>query len=138
MADAAGGQADAAPDAPDGSASRPRILADSRALAGAEPEARGAVWRLDETQRHLDANVIALPPGGRIDEHVGPAEDVLLHVVAGSGTLRSGDAELELATGAILWLPRRSRREVTAGSDGLRYLSVHRRKPGLQIGRRVS
>lgn len=39
-------------------------------------------------------------------------------------------------TGALVWLPRRSRREITAGADGLRYLSVHRRKPGLRVARR--
>ena len=50
--------------------------------------------------------------------HAGPEEDVLLHVIAGSGALRSGEGEL------------------IAGADGLRYLSVHRRKPGLREGRR--
>jgi quercetin dioxygenase-like cupin family protein len=115
----------------------PRIVADSAALAAAvgDPDERGAVWRLEADERHLDANVIALPPGERIEEHAGGAEDVLLHVIAGSGTLRSADEELALATGAVVWLPRRSRREITAGAEGLRYLSVHRRKPGLQVGR---
>lgn len=127
-----------APAAPPPGAARPRILADAHALADAvgDPQERGAVWRLAEAERHLDANVIALPPGERIDAHVGPDEDVLLHVIAGAGTLRSGDDELTLGAGAIVWLPRRSHREVTAGPDGLRYLSVHRRKPGLQVGRR--
>ncbi len=123
---------------PAGAAARPRILASATALAAAvgDPLERGAVWRLEEAERHLDANVIALPPGDRIDAHVGPDEDVLLHVIAGAGVLRSGEDELALVAGAIVWLPRRSRREVTAGPDGLRYLSVHRRKPGLQVGRR--
>lgn len=147
MADATGGQAGPAHDSDgasgDGARSgdaRPRILADSGILAAAvrEPDERGAVWRLEEAERHLDANVIALPPGERIDEHVGPDEDVLLHVIAGSGTLRSGDDPLALAAGAIVWLPRRAPREITAGAAGLRYLSVHRRKPGLQVGRRPS
>ncbi|MET4098511.1 quercetin dioxygenase-like cupin family protein [Agrococcus sp. UYP10] len=119
-------------------AARPRILADTVVLAAAatDPVERGAVWRLGEPERHLDANVIALPPGERIDEHVGPEEDVLLHVLAGSGTLRSGTEVLALAVGGIVWLPRRSRREITASAEGLRYLSVHRRKPGLRIGGR--
>lgn len=142
MADAAGGQAAAAPERGEGrrSGAEPRILADSGALASAVSESgeRGAVWRLEEAERHLDANVIALPPGERIDAHVGPDEDVLLHVIAGSGALRSDATELVLSAGAIVWLPRRARREITAGADGLRYLSVHRRKPGLQVGRRGS
>lgn len=138
----AGRQADGPGDGADGgggdaAARLPRILADTVALAAGAGDRgeRGAVWRLEEAERHLDANVIALPPGERIDEHVGPEEDVLLHVLAGSGTLRSGDDELAMTAGALVWLPRRSRREVTAGADGLRYLSVHRRKPGLRVGR---
>ncbi len=115
----------------------PRILASTGDLgAAADPEARGAIWRLEEAERHLDANVIALPPGERIEAHAGPDEDVLWHVVAGSGTLATDDGELELLLpGAIVWLPRRSTRAVTPGPEGLRYLSVHRRKPGLGIGR---
>ncbi|MCR8671968.1 cupin domain-containing protein [Agrococcus sp. HG114] len=115
----------------------PRVLADAAALAagvGREGE-RGAVWRLTEHERHLDANVIALPPGERIERHEGPAEDVLWHVLAGSGTLETDGEPVELRAGAIVWLPRGSRRQVTAGAGGLRYLSVHRRKGGLQVGR---
>ncbi|SFS11644.1 Cupin domain-containing protein [Agrococcus baldri] len=116
----------------------PRVLADTSALGerAAAPDERGAVWRLAEPTRHLDANVIAVPPGASIDPHVGPEEDVLWHVVAGSGTLATDAGAIALSPGAIVWLPRRSSRAVVAGDEGLRYLSVHRRKSGLQIGRR--
>lgn len=127
---------DGAADTALGDARAPRILASTADLgAAAAPGSRGAIWRLEEQERHLDANVIALPPGERIDAHASPEEDVLWHVLAGSGTLATDGAELELLPGAIVWLPRRSMRAVTPGPDGLRYLSVHRRKPGLQIGR---
>jgi quercetin dioxygenase-like cupin family protein len=120
-----------------GSARAPKIVADTGALAGRESaDERGAVWRLAETERHLDANVIAVPAGASIDPHVGPDEDVLWHVVSGSGTLATDEGVVALAPGAVVWLPRRSRRAVTAGEAGLRYLTVHRRKPGLQIGER--
>lgn len=124
--------------APMSAATGPRILADTSALAAstAAADERGAVWRLAEPTRHLDANVIAVPPGASIDAHVGPDEDVLWHVVAGGGTLATDDGDLVLAPGAVVWLPRRSQRAVTAGPEGLRYLSVHRRKSGLQIGSR--
>ncbi|MFT2020017.1 hypothetical protein ACMA1D_29900 [Streptomyces sp. 796.1] len=36
--------------------------------------------------------------------------------------------------GDLVWLPRGSRRAVAAGPDGLVYLTVHRRRPGLTIG----
>lgn len=135
MTDAVDGPVD---DVAAGAHRLPRILADTSALAqgAAAPDERGAVWRLTEPTRHLDANVIAVPPGASIDLHVGPEEDVLWHVVAGSGTLATEAGEVSLSPGAVVWLPRRSSRAVTAGADGLRYLSVHRRKSGLQIGRR--
>lgn len=114
----------------------PRIVADAAALAAraADPDERGAVWRLAEPNRHLDANVIAVPPDRSVDAHVGPDEDVLWLVIAGEGTLATAEGELALSTGAIVWLPRRTARAVRAGAAGLRYLTVHRRKPGLHIG----
>ncbi|WP_306231427.1 cupin domain-containing protein [Agrococcus beijingensis] len=112
-----------------------RLLGSTTELAAAADAGEsGAIWRLEPADRHLDANVIALPPGDAIADHVGPDEDVLLHVLAGSGVLRSGSTEVGLTEGAIVWLPRRSRRAIEAGPDGLRYFSVHRRKGGLQIG----
>ncbi len=41
----------------------------------------------------------------------------------------------ELAVGprSVLWLPRTSRRALVAGAEGLVYLTVHRRRPGLAI-----
>lgn len=102
------------------------------------PHGAGAVWRLAEPTRGLDANVIVLPPGDAIEEHDGPGLDVLVHVLDGAGLLHRGDrdAPVELRTGDLVWLPGSARRGYTAGSDGLRYFSVHARKSGLQIGRR--
>jgi len=33
----------------------------------------------------------------------------------------------------LVWLPRRSRRAIEAGAQGLSYLTVHRKRPGLSI-----
>jgi uncharacterized protein (DUF2249 family)/quercetin dioxygenase-like cupin family protein len=115
----------------------PRVLADTRALARADDvDASGAVFRLTMGNRDLDSNVIALPPHGSIGEHAGPDLDVLLHVIAGDGTLTTEDGEVALVPGALVWLPKRSRRQFAAGAGGLRYLSVHQRKPGLGLTRR--
>ncbi|MBX6388086.1 MAG: hypothetical protein IRZ08_03635 [Frankia sp.] len=113
----------------------PRILADTAGLAAAtgEPGVSGAVWKLQEPSRDLDANVIALAPGGTIDLHDGPDVDVLIHVLAGSGVLTTAGDQLDLAPGALVWLPRRSRRGVAAGQEGLRYLTVHQRRQALVI-----
>ncbi|WP_258054981.1 cupin domain-containing protein [Streptomyces sp. Ru71] len=113
----------------------PRSLCDVRALAvpGAAP---GVTWKLAESGRQLDANVVHLPPGERVDTHVEPDLDVLLLVVAGEGTVSSGGTEERVGEGTLVWLPRGSSRSLAAGSDGLHYLTVHQRRPGMWIGRR--
>ncbi|MEV0981699.1 MULTISPECIES: AraC family ligand binding domain-containing protein [unclassified Streptomyces] len=113
----------------------PRTLCDVRALAvpGAAP---GVTWKLAEAGRQLDANVVHLPPGRSVDTHAEPDLDVLLLVVAGEGTVSSGGAEQHVGEGTLVWLPRGSSRSLAAGSGGLHYLTVHQRRPGLQIGRR--
>ncbi|WP_425472181.1 AraC family ligand binding domain-containing protein [Streptomyces cyaneus] len=58
---------------------------------------------------------------------------MLLLVVAGEGTVTGADGIGHLSEGALLWLPRGSRRSLEAGDDGLSYLTVHQRRPGLQI-----
>lgn len=114
----------------------PRILTDTRVVAEAhDAGASGAVFRLTMGNRDLDSNIVALPPHGSIGEHVGPDLDVLLHVIAGGGTLATEHGNVPLAPGALVWLPRRSRRQFTAGPEGIRYLSVHQRKPGLGLSR---
>lgn len=106
----------------------PRLETDTR-TAGSGPDDRaGAVWRLEPEDRELDANLISLPAGDGIAEHAGADVDVLLHVVAGSGVLHTAGDDLALEPGAVVYLPRGARRGVLAGAEGLRYLSVHRRK----------
>jgi uncharacterized protein (DUF2249 family)/quercetin dioxygenase-like cupin family protein len=115
----------------------PRVLVNTRSIVSADdqdPDAAGALWKLDRRERDLDSNVVAIPPGGSIDAHQGPDLDVLVHVLAGSGTLTTevGTA-VPLEPGTLLWLPRRSRRAFRAGDEGLRYLTVHRRRQALVL-----
>jgi uncharacterized protein (DUF2249 family)/quercetin dioxygenase-like cupin family protein len=114
----------------------PRVLAntvDLIAESAAEPDSTGAVWKLEVRERDLDSNVIALPAWGRIDSHTGPELDVLIHVLSGSGGLTTETGTIHLSPGALLWLPRRSKRQFTAGPDGLRYLTVHQRRQALVL-----
>lgn len=110
----------------------PRVLVNTTDLI-AGPDATGAVWKLEARERDLDSNVIALPAGGRIDSHAGPELDVLIHVLSGSGGLTTETGTINLSAGALLWLPRRSKRQFTAGPDGLRYLTVHQRRQALVL-----
>ncbi|MFH9831876.1 hypothetical protein ACH4NC_11225 [Streptomyces sp. NPDC017201] len=113
----------------------PQVLAVlDELLAAAGPGERGALWHLDEQGRELDANLVRLPPGAGVGEHQEDVLDVLLVVLAGGGSLRTaGGDTLDLAPTTVTWLPRTSRRALEAGPDGLTYLTVHRRRPGLAI-----
>lgn len=113
----------------------PQIMCDTREVTAAAQvtEAAGAVWKLPMSRRDLDANVIHLQAGSKIDRHAGPDLDVLVHVLQGNGELITEAETLTLEPGSLLWLPRRSRREITAGPQGLTYLTVHPRRPGMTI-----
>jgi quercetin dioxygenase-like cupin family protein len=113
----------------------PRVLLNTTDLAtsAAAREVTGAAWKLGVRERDLDSNVIALPPNGAIEAHAGPNLDVLVHVLAGSGRLVSESGALDIAPGDLVWLPRRSQRAFTAGSDGLRYLTVHQARQALVV-----
>lgn len=111
----------------------PRILCDTAALAAAGGTSAGALWRLAESGRQLDANVVHLPPGHRVDTHREPDLDVLLLVLAGHGTLTAPDGPHPLPAGTLTWLPHGSTRSLAAGTEGLTYLTVHRRRPGMRI-----
>lgn len=138
--------ADTAP--PTGTTGEPvvRILTDIRALTSDAPQPAGTRWKLAEPGRQLDANLVHLPPRQRVDAHTEPDLDVLLLVVAGHGTVGSTGATgarqdqnlpqglpQSLADGSLLWLPRGSTRSLTAGEAGMSYLTVHPRRPGMQI-----
>ncbi|MGO2931956.1 cupin domain-containing protein [Microbacterium sp.] len=108
----------------------PRIVGDAFTASAADA---GSAWRLEPAERGLDANVIVLPAGDEIRAHTGPELDVVIVVLAGSGTLESDADAIALEPGRIVWLPARSPRRFVAGDDGLRYFSVHQRKLGLSI-----
>lgn len=118
---------------PDGEGPLPRILCDTAALAAEADASSGALWRLAESGRQLDANVVRLPPGARVDTHREPDLDVLLLVLAGHGTLTAPDGTHPLPAGTLTWLPHGSTRSLAAGTEGLTYLTVHRRRPGMRI-----
>ncbi|MGI5354217.1 hypothetical protein ACQI4E_02720 [Streptomyces sp. CA-252508] len=94
----------------------------------------GALWRLAEDGRQLDANVVRLAAGTRVAVHVEPDLDVLLYVVDGTGRLDTAEGGQPVEAGCLVWLPHGSRRGMAAGPEGLAYLTVHRRRPGLSIG----
>lgn len=113
----------------------PRILVDTTTITAdlTAADVVGAAWKLEARERDLDSNIIALPPGRSIDTHTGPDLDVLIHVLAGSGSLVTELGTIDLTPGALLWMPRRSQRQFSASDEGLRYLTVHQRRKALVL-----
>jgi quercetin dioxygenase-like cupin family protein len=95
---------------------------------------RGPIWGAESDD--LNATLLAWPPGEGTPSHRNAERDVLLVVLSGSGTLElDGDAHSVYAGDAVLVAKGRQRR-LEAGDAGLRYLTVHLRRPPLAIGRR--
>lgn len=113
---------------------QPSVVGDARALlAERTGDDAGVLWRLAESGRQLDANLVHLTADASVGAHAEPDLDVLLLVVSGTGTLSGTDGVLALTAGALTWLPRGSVRSFAAGPEGLSYLTVHSRRPGMQI-----
>lgn len=94
----------------------------------------GVHWTLEEGE-DLNANLVHLDPGSSVDAHVNGEVDVLFVVVAGTATLVLDDRELPLARHVLALAPKGARRSLRAGDGGVTYLTVHRRRGGLAIGR---
>ncbi|MCG6499512.1 hypothetical protein [Kitasatospora sp. A2-31] len=102
-------------------------------LREAAADAAGALWRLTGDDRQLDANVVRLRPDAAVAEHVEPELDVLVVGLSGAGTLRCAGTAHDLRPGVLRLLPRGAARGVSAGPDGVVYLTVHPRRPGLAV-----
>ena len=101
-------------------------------LALVPDDGRGAVWSLPH-DGDLDANLVRLPPGQQIDQHVNNEVDVFVVVMEGDGDLLVDDREVRLAPGVAVLIPRGCGRTSRAGAGPLRYFTVHRRRDPLAI-----
>lgn len=94
--------------------------------------AGGVVWSVSPTGLHT--NLVVLEPGGSIVGHRNDAVDVLVIALAGGGTLTVDEVPVALAPSIAALVPLGVRRAVTAGPDGLRYLTIHAARGPLSIG----
>ena len=92
---------------------------------------RGPVWGAESED--LNATLLVWSAGDGPPEHVNDERDVLIFVVKGAATIIVDGQDHELAAGEALIIGKGRRRRVTAGQEGVRYLSVHLRRPPLQI-----
>jgi quercetin dioxygenase-like cupin family protein len=100
-------------------------------LDDADKPRAGPVW--GAASEDLNATMLAWSAGGGPPEHVNAERDVLIFVAEGSATATVDGEERELAAGEALIVDKGRRRKITAGAGGVRYLSVHLRRPPLEI-----
>jgi quercetin dioxygenase-like cupin family protein len=83
----------------------------------------------------LNATLLAWEPGEGTPEHVNDERDVLVVVLDGWGTVTIDGAEHRVRGGHAVVIAKGRARKIVAGATGIRYLSVHLRRPGLQVRR---
>jgi len=97
------------------------------------PPAGGPVW--GAASADLNATLLEWPAGNGPPEHVNGERDVLYVVLTGSLTLTEDGESRELVAGEATIVDKGSRRAVVAGPHGVRYLTAHIRRGGLEIKR---
>lgn len=106
--------------------SEPSAPVDLTTGAGAGP-----LW--GTASEELNATLLAWPAGEGVAEHVNEERDVLMVVIAGSCAVAIDGRPHSLSAGAMVLIEKGRPRAIVAGAEGVRYLSVHRRRPPLQL-----
>ena len=95
--------------------------------------ARGPVW--GAASADLNATLLEWPPGEGPAEQVNEDRDVLYVVLEGSATLTVEGEPRELTDGEATIVDKGARRALVAGPEGVRYLTAHTRRGGLELKR---
>ncbi|HEU5244982.1 MAG TPA: cupin domain-containing protein [Gaiellaceae bacterium] len=95
--------------------------------------AGGPVW--GAASADLNATLLEWPAGKGPAEHVNEQRDVLYVVLTGSATLTVDGEAHELGVGEATIVDKGARRALVAGAEGVRYLTAHIRRGGLEIKR---
>jgi mannose-6-phosphate isomerase-like protein (cupin superfamily) len=94
---------------------------------------RGPVW--GAASDDLNATMLVWPPGEGPPEHVNAERDVLYVVVEGGGALTVDGDSREVGAGDALIVDKGRARALVAGPEGIRYVTAHVRRGGLEIKR---
>lgn len=106
--------------------SRSEAVPDLLGLSGTGP-----VWGLASSD--LNATLLVWPAGQELSEHTNDERDVLLVVLEGHATVVVDGDDHALAAGNALLIEQGRSRSIRAGAEGVRYLSIHTRRHGVQI-----
>ena len=79
----------------------------------------------------LNVNLVRLLPDEYLEAHINTEVDVLLVGLAGAGSVELDDGDQSLDAGSAVYVPKNARRGIRAGSQGVTYLTCHRRRGGL-------
>lgn len=79
----------------------------------------------------LNVNLLRLPSGDGIAEHVAHGLDVVFVIFAGRGELTVADATYGLGPGQVFVVPQGLTRALRCTDGPLVYLTCHRRRAGL-------
>ena len=94
----------------------------------------GVLWTLEGSE-DLNANLVRFPVGEGVGEHVNGEVDVLVVGVSGAGHVAVDGSGYALRAGTVVFVPKGSRRSTRSESADFAYLTVHRRRGPLRIGR---
>ena len=101
-------------------------------LAMLLPKGRGGPeWGTATTD--LNATLLAWPPGGGTPAHINSETDIVLVVLEGIAEIENDSTMTRVRAGEVVVLDKGVRRRVTAGPNGVRYLTVHRRRNAIGI-----
>lgn len=79
----------------------------------------------------LNVNLVRLEPDDYLEAHINTEVDVLLVGIDGAGVVELDDRNEPLDAGSVLYIPKHVRRGIRASSQGMVYLTCHRRRSGL-------
>jgi quercetin dioxygenase-like cupin family protein len=113
---------------------QPQTPAQRLDLAASQAEAErqqraGAIASL--VGADLNVNLVRLLTDEYLEAHINTEVDVLLVGIAGAGTVELDGGNEPLNAGSAIYVPKNARRAIRANSQGVTYLTCHRRRGGL-------